>query len=108
MDIIPENNTKTDIVDKTVGALAAEEPAAEAAGKEKINRTATRENVEVVLASAGRKIDQVGGFDIEITPDRTRDDIFHNRPGAQLREKILNLPESPGVYMYLDHDVQVI
>lgn len=69
---------------------------------------ATRENVEGVLASIGRKIDQVGGFDIEIKPDRTREDIFNNRPGEQLRAKILNLPESPGVYMYLDRNGKVI
>lgn len=70
--------------------------------------SASRESVETLLASAGRKIDGVGGFDIEIRPDRTRDDIFNNRPGAQLRDKILNLPESPGVYMYLDRRGKVI
>ncbi len=108
MEMIPENSTEINIEDKAAGSAAAEPRAADGGGKEKIDRTATRENVEVVLASAGRKIDQVGGFDIEITPDRTRDDIFHNRPGAQLREKILNLPESPGVYMYLDREGKVI
>ena len=69
---------------------------------------ASRESVENLLASTGRKIDEVGGFDIEIKPDRTREDIFENRPGAQLRNKILNLPESPGVYMYLDRRGKVI
>ena len=69
---------------------------------------ASRESVENLLASTGRKIDEVGGFDIEIKPDRTREDIFENRPGAQLRNKILNLPESPGVYMYLDRRSKVI
>lgn len=68
----------------------------------------TREEIGAVLAGYGRTIDEIGGFDIEITPDRTRDDIFNNRPGAQLREKILNLPEQPGVYMYLDRHGRVI
>lgn len=68
----------------------------------------TREEIGAVLAGYGRSIDEIGGFDIEITPDRTRDDIFNNRPGAQLREKILNLPEQPGVYMYLDRHGRVI
>lgn len=61
-----------------------------------------------LLASAGRQINEEGGFDIEIKLDRTRDDITHNRPGEQLRKKILNLPESPGVYMYLDRRGKVI
>lgn len=60
------------------------------------------------LAGSGRVIDEEGGFEIEIKPDRTRDDIFNNRPGEQLRRKILNLPESPGVYMYLDRRGKVI
>lgn len=76
--------------------------------KELSDKVATRENVECILASTGRKIDQVGGFDIEIKPDRTREDIFNNRPGEQLRNKILNLPDSPGVYMYLDRNGKVI
>lgn len=61
-----------------------------------------------LLASAGRQIDEEGGFDIEIKPDRTREDISNNRPGEQLRKKILNLPEAPGVYMYLDRRGKVI
>lgn len=76
--------------------------------KELSDKIATRENVECILASTGRKIDLVGGFDIEIKPDRTREDIFNNRPGEQLRNKILNLPDSPGVYMYLDRNGKVI
>ncbi|MDE5880507.1 MAG: excinuclease ABC subunit UvrC [Muribaculaceae bacterium] len=50
----------------------------------------------------------MGKFDIEIVPDRTREDIFNNRPGEHLREKILNLPEAPGVYMYIDRHGKVI
>ncbi len=60
------------------------------------------------LASVARKIDEIGGFELEIKPDRTRDDIFNNRPGEHLRSKILGLPESPGVYMYLDKTGKVI
>lgn len=56
----------------------------------------------------GRNIDRHGKFVIEITPDRTRDDLLHNRPGNSLREKILALPESPGVYMYIDSKGDVI
>lgn len=56
----------------------------------------------------GRNIDREGKFEIEITPDRTRQDIVNNRPGNALREKILALPESPGVYMYLDKNGKVI
>lgn len=54
------------------------------------------------LAGTGRDIDETGGFNLEIKSDRTHDDILHNRPGEQLRNKILSLPDSPGVYMYLD------
>ena len=61
--------------------------------------SASRRNIRKLLAGTGRNIDEFGGFDIEITPDRTKEDIFNNRPGEQLREKILNLPELPGVYM---------
>lgn len=68
-----------------------------------------KENVnDELLAGFGRQIDEEGGFGLEIKPDRTRDDISNNRPGEQLRKKILNLPESPGVYMYLDKWGKVI
>lgn len=67
-----------------------------------------RREVENLLAGWGRNIDEMGGFGIEITPDRTQEDIFNNRPGKQLREKILNLPDSPGVYMYIDRHGNVI
>lgn len=64
--------------------------------------------IDQLLASAGRQIDEEGGFGIEIKPDRTYDDIHNNRPGESLRRKILNLPEAPGVYMYLDRRGKVI
>ena len=64
--------------------------------------------IDRLLADTGRDIDKMGKFDIEIVPDRTREDLFNNRPGAHLREKILNLPESPGVYMYIDRHGKVI
>ena len=63
---------------------------------------------ENILTGTGRHIDEIGGFDLEIKSDRTCDDIRHNRPGEQLRKKILSLPESPGVYMYLDRGGTVI
>jgi excinuclease ABC subunit C len=45
-----------------------------------------------------------------MNPDksRTKEEIAYNRPGSLLREKILNLPELPGVYMYLNRDEKVI
>lgn len=63
---------------------------------------------ESPLEGTGRDIDRHGKFTIEITPDRTRDDLLNNRPGKSLREKILALPESPGVYMYIDRNGDVI
>lgn len=66
------------------------------------------EAIERLLADAGRNIDETGKFDIEIVPDRTKEDIFNNRPGNNLREKILGLPDAPGVYMHLDKDGNVI
>lgn len=61
-----------------------------------------------LLADMARNIDEKGGFGLEITPDRSREDIFENRPGPSLKKKILALPESPGVYMYLDRSGKVI
>lgn len=61
-----------------------------------------------LLAGTGRDINEHGGFNLEIKSDRTPDDIRHNRPGEKLREKILSLPDSPGVYMYLDNTGTVI
>ncbi|MDE6018383.1 MAG: excinuclease ABC subunit UvrC [Muribaculaceae bacterium] len=60
------------------------------------------------LAGAGRDINEAGGFNLEIKSDRSADDIRHNRPGTKLRDKILSLPDSPGVYMYLDNTGTVI
>ncbi len=66
------------------------------------------QNIDSILAEVGRNIDEHGGFKLEITPDRTPADIAVNRPGEHLRQKILALPESPGVYMYLDKNGRVI
>ncbi|MDE7409878.1 MAG: excinuclease ABC subunit UvrC [Muribaculaceae bacterium] len=63
---------------------------------------------EDLLAGTGRDINEHGGFNLEIESDRTPEDIRHNRPGEKLREKILSLPDSPGVYMYLDNTGTVI
>lgn len=65
-------------------------------------------NNSELLAGAGRDINEHGGFNLEIKSDRTPDDIRNNRPGEKLREKILSLPDSPGVYMYLDTTGTVI
>lgn len=65
-------------------------------------------DIDGILAETARNIDETGKFDIEIVPDRTREDIRENRPGEHLREKILNLPEAPGVYMYIDKRGRVI
>lgn len=72
---------------------------------ERENRT---DNIDSLLAEVGRNIDEHGGFKLEITPDRTAEDKSANRPGKHLREKILALPEEPGVYMYLDKNGHVI
>lgn len=66
------------------------------------------QNIDSILAEVGRNIDEHGGFKLEITPDRTPADIAANRPGEHLRQKILALPESPGVYMYLDKNGRAI
>lgn len=76
--------------------------------EEKVCARIAESRLRELLAGTGRKIDEFGGFDIEITPDRTAEDLRSNRPGRQLRDKILSLPESPGVYMYLDRDGRVI
>ncbi|MBD5294842.1 MAG: excinuclease ABC subunit C [Bacteroides sp.] len=61
-----------------------------------------------IFAGFGREIDESGGLRIETALDRTPDDLRHNRPGESLRKKILGLPESPGVYMHIDRNGQVI
>ncbi len=68
----------------------------------------TRSGVEEILAGTGRNIDEIGGFDVEISESRSREDLLNNRPGPKLREKILNLPDLPGVYMYIDKRGRVI
>ena len=60
------------------------------------------------IESEGRNIDSHGKFKIEVKPDRTAQDRIYNKPGNALREKILSLPESPGVYMYIDKNGDVI
>lgn len=61
-----------------------------------------------LLEGEGRDISSHGDFKLEIKPDRTSQDLLNNRPGNALREKILSLPEQPGVYMYLDRNGEVI
>lgn len=65
-------------------------------------------DIKEQLTDIGRLIDGDGSFGLEITPDRTPTDLAENRPGESLRKKILALPESPGVYMYLNRHGKVI
>lgn len=67
-----------------------------------------QDRLREILLSTGRDIDEMGGFDLEISEKRSREDLVNNRPGPKLREKILNLPDLPGVYMYLDKTGKVI
>ena len=62
----------------------------------------------VVLQGGGRGIDESGNIPVEIADDRKGDDFFHNRPSTQLRQKILALPEEPGVYLYIDRNGKVV
>ncbi len=52
------------------------------------------------LTGVGRDIDEQGGIRIEITSDRTRDDIAGNRPGSQLRENPEPARFAGCVYVY--------
>ena len=72
------------------------------------NPSEVEKSVASLLAGVERNIDESGKFGIEIKPDRSPEDIANNRPGEHLREKILNLPEAPGVYIYLDKNGHVI
>ena len=72
------------------------------------NPEEVKKSIDSLLSGVGRNIDESGKFGIEIKPDRTSEDIYMNRPGEHLREKILNLPEAPGVYIYLDKRGDVI
>ena len=65
-------------------------------------------DIDSILADVGRNIEESGKFGVEIKPDRTPDDILNNHPGNHLRDKIINLPEAPGVYIYLDKNGKVI
>lgn len=60
------------------------------------------------LSDVGRRIEHAVGLPVEIDAKRSNTDLFYNRPGPVLREKILALPEEPGVYMYLDREGKVI
>jgi len=66
------------------------------------------EKADCNLKVGERSIDEYGGFIVEISDDRTSSDLANNRPSSGLREKILALPEEPGVYMYIDKSGDVI
>jgi excinuclease ABC subunit C len=61
-----------------------------------------------LLVGGGRGIDASGKIPVEIVDTRDAADKAENRPGKALREKILNLPEEPGVYLYVDKNGAVI
>lgn len=48
------------------------------------------------------------GVSLEVDNARSDEDLWYNRPSPELREKILSLPEEPGVYMYLNRSGKVI
>jgi excinuclease ABC subunit C len=61
-----------------------------------------------LLIGGGRGIVQSGKVSVEIPDDRTTKDRMENRPSSKLREKILALPEDPGVYLYVDKQGTII
>ena len=97
------NNENNDLGNLPILKLANQDGASLVASQREVD-----EAISTLLADTGRNIDETGKFEIEIVPDRTRDDIANNRPGEHLREKILNLPEAPGVYMYINKEGKVI
>ena len=72
------------------------------------NSEDVKRSIDLLLESEGRNIDESGHFGIEIKPDRTLEDIAGNHPGNLLSNKILNLPDAPGVYIFLDKKGNVI
>ena len=48
------------------------------------------------------------GVSLEVDNARSDEDLWYNRPSPELREKVLSLPEEPGVYMYLNRSGKVI
>lgn len=90
-------------------SLGGEKPELSGSRRLQEDTSATEESrLKELLAGYGRNIDEFGGFGIELVPDRNADDLNHNRPGKHLRERILSLPEKPGVYMYVDRHGKVI
>ena len=60
------------------------------------------------LQKVGREIMHDAAVTIENPGKRTARELLENRPGEFLRDKILALPDEPGVYMYLDKYGKVI
>lgn len=68
-----------------------------------------KENHHTVLPdSIARDITSDGRIIVDSVGDRTREDIRNNRPGEKLRQKILSLPDEPGVYLFADGDGKII
>lgn len=60
------------------------------------------------LQRVGRAIMHDAAMPVPAESKRTYRELLENRPGKFLREKILALPDEPGVYMYLDKYGKVI
>ncbi len=68
-----------------------------------------KENHHTVLPdSIARDITSDGRIIVDSVGDRTREDIRNNRPGEKLRQKILSLPDEPGVYLFAGGDGKII
>ncbi len=68
-----------------------------------------KENHRTILPdSIARDIASDGRVVVDFVGDRTREDIRNNRPGEKLRQKILSLPDDPGVYLFADGDGKII
>lgn len=63
---------------------------------------------DVASFSAARAINEESAVRLEVDSHRSSEDIHYNRPGEELRKKILGLPDDPGVYMYLNRNGKVI
>lgn len=61
-----------------------------------------------LMKHSERVFDGESLMELEVEAYRSFSDLSKNRAGTQLREKILSLPEEPGVYIYLDSSGNII